>query len=245
MAEKEIEIKTQDGVSDGVFYYPDGEGPWPGVLYLTDIVGIRASSRKSASRLAQQGYAVLMPNLVYRSGRAPLKPSLSDLDTDARAKRLAELIDPLTPEAMEKDDSAYIDFLTAQDRTSKGKIGVVSHCFSGKIAMHAAVARPDKVAAVASFHGGGLYTDAATSPHLLLPRIKARLYFGHATEDRSMPAEAIAKLEEALKKWGGKYESETYKAHHGWTSADNPNYNPDEAERAFKKLLELFQETLR
>jgi carboxymethylenebutenolidase len=244
MSEKEIEIKTGDGVCDGVFYHPDGEGPWPGVLYLTDILGIGAASSQSASRLAQQGYAVLMPNILYRTGRAPLKPSLQDLDGDARGKRLAELTGPLTPEAMEEDDSAYVDFLTAHDRTGKGMIGVVGHCFTGKMALHAAAARPGKVAAVASFHGGGLYTDASTSPHLLLPRIKARLYFGHATEDRGMPAEAVTKLEEALKRWGGQYESETYRAHHGWTSADSPSYNPDESERAFKKLGELLRETL-
>jgi carboxymethylenebutenolidase len=185
-----------------------------------------------------------VPNIFYRIGRAPLKPSFHDLDADARGKRLAELTGPLTPEAMEKDASTYIDFLT-QEHTGKGMIGVVGHCFSGKMAMHAAAARPDHVAAVASFHGGGLYTVTPTSPHLLLPRIKARLYFGHAMEDRSMPAEAITKFEEALKKWGGKYESETYKAHHGWTSADNPSYNPAEAERAFNKLLELLREILR
>ena len=125
-------------------------------------------------------------------------------------------------------------------------IGVVGYCFSGKMAMYAAAARPDKVAAVASFHGGGLYTDAPTSPHLALPRIKARLYFGHATNDRSMPEEAIAKLDEALKRWGGKYESETYKdASHSWTASDSPVYNEPQAERTFHKLLELFDQTLR
>jgi carboxymethylenebutenolidase len=113
------------------------------------------------------------------------------------------------------------------------------------MAMYAAATRPEKVAAAASFHGGGLYTDAPTSPHLVLPRIKARLYFAHGVEDRSMPKEAIAKFEEALKGWGGRYESETYEgAHHGWTSADNPSYNQPQAERAFQKLLELLRQTL-
>jgi carboxymethylenebutenolidase len=157
-------------------------------------------------------------------------------------KRMAELAGPLTPEAMESDASIYIDYLASQDGTRKGMMGVVGYCFSGKMAMHAAAVRPDVIAAAASFHGGGLFTDAPTSPHLTLPRIKARLYFGHATKDRSMPEEAIAKFEQALEKWGGSYESETYQdALHSWTSSDSPVYNQPQAERAFEKLIELFR----
>lgn len=245
MPQQELEIPTQHGASDSVFIYPEGQGPWPGILYFTDIAGIRPSNRESAARLSRQGYVVLVPNIFYRTGRAPLKPSFRDLDADARTKRLAELGGPLTPDAMESDASTYIDFLISQPQIRQGPIAAVGHCFSGKMAMHAAAARPEKVAAVASFHGGGLYTSAPTSPHLLLPRIEAQLYFGHATDDRSMPAEAIAKFEEALKRWGGKYESETYGAQHGWTSSDSPVYNQIQAERAYGKLLELLQATLR
>jgi len=109
-----------------------------------------------------------------------------------------------------------------------------------------AAAQPDKVAAAASFHGGGLYTDSPTSPHLLLPRIRARLYFGHAVKDNSMPEEAIRKFETALAAWGGQYQSETYEgAYHSWTALDSPVYNQPQAERAFGKLTELLAATLR
>jgi carboxymethylenebutenolidase len=114
------------------------------------------------------------------------------------------------------------------------------------MAMRTAAAMPGKVAAMASFHGGGLYTDEPTSPHLVLPRIKARLYFGHATKDRSMPPEAIEKFDAALAAWGGKYQSEVYDgAFHGWTTADAPVYNQPQADRAFEKLAELFAGTLK
>jgi carboxymethylenebutenolidase len=234
-----------DGRSDSVLFRPEGDSSYPGVLYLTDIGGIRPVNRESAARLAKQGYVVLMPNIFYRTGPAPLSPQMRTLDEEGRKKRMAELSSPLTPEAIERDAATYIDFLTAQKNVSKGMIGVVGHCFSGKMAMYAAAVRPDKVSAAASFHGGGLYTNGSTSPHLVLPRIKSRLYFAHAVEDRSMPKEAIAQLEDALKRWAGQYESETYAgAHHGWTSADNPSYNQPQAEHAFQKLLELFTQTL-
>jgi carboxymethylenebutenolidase len=245
MPENPINIKMQSGISDSVLYYPEGEGPWPGVLYLTDIGGIRDANRESAGRLAQQGYAVLMPNIFYRTSRVPLSPLLRTLDDEGRKKRMAELTSPLTPDAMERDTSTYIDVLISQSQTKQGMIGVVGHCFSGKMAMYAGAARPDAVAAIASFHGGGLYTDAPTSPHLALPRIKARLYFAHADKDSSMNEEAIAKFEQALAKWGGKYESETYNgAYHSWTSSDSPVYNQPAAERAFEKILDLFKQTL-
>jgi carboxymethylenebutenolidase len=245
MAEREIDIPMQEGASDSVFFHPEGDGKWPGILFLTDIGGIRAANREAGARLSQNGYAVLIPNIFYRTGRAPLRPSLRTLDADAMKKRMGELSGPLTPQAMERDASTYIDFLESQERTRTGRMGVVGYCFSGKMAMYAAAARPDKVAAVASFHGGGLFTDAPTSPHLVLPRVKARLYFGHATNDRSMPKEAIAKFEQALANWGGNYESETYKdALHSWTAADSPVYNQPQAERAFQKLVELFAQTL-
>jgi carboxymethylenebutenolidase len=245
MPEQDIEITMRDGTSDSVLCRPEGDGNHPGVLYLTDIGGIRDANRESAARLAKQGYIVLMPNIFYRTGRAPLQPYLRTLDDEGRKKRMAELSSPLPPEAMERDTSTYIDFLASQQGTTAGMIGVVGYCFSGKMAMFAAAARPDKVAAAASFHGGGLYTDSPASPHLVMPRIKARLYFGHAVKDRSMPQEAIAQFEEALKRWGGRYESETYEgALHSWTSADSPVYNQPQAERAFEKLLQLLQGSL-
>ena len=245
MIEQAVEIQTPDGTSDGVLYHDEDGSPRPGVLLFTDIGGIRPANLELARRLASQGYSLLVPNVFYRTGRTPLTPTLRSLSEEAGKRRMAELTQPLTPEAMERDASAYVDFLQSQGYVGQGMIGVVGYCFTGKMALHAAAARPDKIVAAASFHGGGLFTDSPTSPHLSLPRIKARLYFAHATKDRSMPEEAIAKLDRALEDWGGRYESETYEgAFHSWTASDSPVYNAAQAERAFEKLKKLFEETL-
>jgi carboxymethylenebutenolidase len=181
-----------------------------------------------------------MPNAYYLTGRPPLfdfKPVMGD---ERMMKRVAELAGPLTPEAMEQDAAAYVDFLAAHGSVSDAPLGVVGYCFSGAMAMRCAAARPDRIGAAASFHGGGLFTDAPTSPHLVLPRIKAKLYFAHAVQDRSMPQEAIEKLDHALGAWRGQHESEVYEgAFHSWTVSDSPVYNHDQAERAFRKLVEL------
>ncbi len=245
MIEETLAITAPDGTSNGLLFRPDS-GSHPGVLFLTDIFGIRESQKGMASRLAAEGYAVLVPNVFYRSGEPPMFDFKPDFADERTRKRFGELRDPLTAEAMERDTAAYVDFLVARDGVSDGPVGAVGFCFSGKLSMHAAAARPDKVGAAASFHGGGLYTDDTHSPHLLLPRIKAELYFGHAVEDRSMSKEAIEKLDQALAAWGGKYEAETYDgAHHGWTVPDNGAYEKEAAERAYKKLTALFAATLR
>jgi carboxymethylenebutenolidase len=138
-----------------------------------------------------------------------------------------------------------VDALAAQASVAEGPMGVVGHCFCGGLALRTAAARPDRIAAVASLHGGRLFTDAPSSPHLVLPRVKARLYFGHATNDGSMPQEAIDKLTRALEAWGGAYESEVYAgAGHGWTMPDMKPYDPRQAERAFEKMAALLAATL-
>jgi carboxymethylenebutenolidase len=238
--EEPIEIKTADGTADGYLYLPEGGRPLPGVIHLTDIGGIRPTKREMAKRLAGEGYTVLLPNVFYRTGRPPLWDFPRNFVEERTKKRMAELTGPLTPDAIERDGAAYVDFLAGQPSVRAGGMGVVGYCFTGAMALRIAAARPDRIAAAASFHGGGLHTEAPTSPDLSLPRVQARLYFGHAVEDRSMPPEAIAKLEAALAAWGGSYESALYEgARHGWTVPDSPIYNRDQAERAFGKLTEL------
>jgi carboxymethylenebutenolidase len=246
LIEQSVNIPTPDGTSEGTLFIPDSQQTSPGVLYFVDIAGVRPANLSMASRLAAQGYAVLVPNLFYRTSKLPVFDFPLKFGDERTTKRLAELSSPLTPQAMERDASAYVDFLAAGDGVGPGPMGVVGFCFSGSMAMRAAAARPDRIGAVASFHGGRLYTDQPTSPHRELPRIKARLYFGHAVDDKSMPAESIAQLEDALKAWGGRYESETYEgALHGWTVPGGHAYNHPQAERAFEKLAQLFAETLK
>lgn len=244
--ETKVEIKTADGIADGFVFQRDGKGPFPGVIQLTDIGGIRDSNLQSANHLAFKGYVVLLPNIFYRTRKPPMFEFPINFGEERTMKRIGELTAPLTPEGIERDAKAYIDFLSKQESVAKGPMGVVGYCLSGGMALRIAAAFPDRIGAAASFHGGSLCTDAPTSPHLLLPKIKARLYFGHADEDRSMPKEAIEKLDGALTTWGGRYESEVYDgARHGWTASDFVAYNQPQAERAFNKLTELLAETLK
>jgi carboxymethylenebutenolidase len=241
---EDFEIAGPDGVIDGVTAQPS-TGTHRGVLFFTDIGGIRPTQVERILRLASEGFVVAMPNLCYRTRRPPLFDFPRNMKEERSKQRFAELVAPLVPEAIARDASVYIDWMRMQVGVAPGPVAVIGHCFSGGHAMRAAAARPADVAFAASFHGGGLATEKPESPHLLLPGIPARLYFGHAIEDGSMPPEAIARLDDALRAWGGEFESEVYEgAHHGWTASDGPVFNPPQAERAFQKILSGLRSTL-
>jgi carboxymethylenebutenolidase len=114
-----------------------------------------------------------------------------------------------------------------------------------RLSLRAAGAFPERVAAAAGFHGGGLATDAPDSPHLMADRITAELYFGHADHDHSLPPEQIERLDAALTQAGVRFRAEVYEgARHGYTQADTSSYNPDAAERHWRELLALFERAL-
>jgi carboxymethylenebutenolidase len=248
MSETKVDVKTADGVAEAFLFTPaSGNGPWPGVVYLTDIMGIRPAYHAMAQRLADQGYVVMLPNIFYRGTKLPVLDFVPKMGDERTMKRMGELRASLPNDKMGPDGAAYANYLLGQ-KTMKGpKVGVVGYCFTGSMSVRTAAAAPDTIAAAISFHGGGLYTDQPDSPHLLLPKIKARLYLGHAVQDRSMPAEAIAKLEATLRTWGGTFESETYEgALHGWCVPGRPEiYNETQAERAFAKMTNVLVQSLR
>jgi len=247
MTELDLQIRMPDGVTDAVLFSPDPTIPLPGVLNIPDIGSIRDATRQMGRRLSARGYTVLMPNPFYRTSRPPVFTGARVMGSPDFMARVRELAGPLTPEAQQRDHATYIDFLTTHSAVhADTPIGVVGYCIGGGIALRAAATRPDQVAAAASFHGGGLYKpDNPASPHFVLPQVKARLYFGHADKDKSMTAEEIKHFEQALETWGGDYESETYEgAFHSWTAPDSPIFNPEQADRAFEKLVDLFDETL-
>jgi carboxymethylenebutenolidase len=185
----------------------------------------------------------------FRHGKLPLVPADFEfrMGEEFSMKMLHALFAALSPAQMAADGPVYVDFLKAQKGVAQGKAGVVGYCFTGAMALRMAAASPDDIAAAASFHGGQLVTPAEDSPHRLLPQIRARLYFGHAVQDNSMTTEQIATLEAALRDWHGAFQSETYEgALHGWTVPGRAGvYNELQAERAFERLVELFDATLK
>jgi len=244
MIEENLEITAGDGVTEALLVRPDSSDPLPAVINLTDGLGFRPAFAEQSKRIAERGYVVLTPNIFYRVSKSPVFPFEPDFANDRTRERFAELKAPLTPVAMERDGSAYVDFLASQPFVDSGPMGVIGFCFAGKFALLAAAARPDRIAAAASFHGAGLFTDTIDSPHLVLPRAKGRLYFGHASHDPGMNTEAIEKFEWALHSWGGSYESELYEARHGWMIPGGGMHDPENAERGFGKLMGLLDDTL-
>lgn len=244
MTPKKLNIAAEDGTAEAILYAPDS-GKHPGLLFYTDIFGIRPANQGMAKRVADKGYVVLMPNVFYRYGKPPFDSNFTWGEPESM-KLIYALFQSLTGAMMERDAPHYVKALLSQPNISGQKIAVVGYCYTGAFALRTAAACADRIAAAASFHGGQLVTDAPDSPHTRVPQVKGELYFGHAIEDQSMPPEAIEKLDAALKTWGGAYQSEVYDgARHGWTVPGRDVYNEEQAERHYQKLFHLMQRTLK
>ena len=255
---REVVVKTADGSCDAVFFYPTGQRQGkthPGILFWSDAFGLRPVTRAMGGRLAVSGYAVLVPNQFYRTAKAPVYTDLGSFnfqDPASRQKLTLHMGAVNAPGAAEADAAAYLAFLDAQPQVDPGKkIGTQGYCMGGPLIMRTAASLPDRIGAAASFHGGGLVTDKPDSPHLLAPKIKARMYFGVAANDDARQPDAKDTLRAALATAKVTAEVEVYPGTlHGWCMADMPmqegrsTYSKPDAERAWGKLLALYQAAL-
>ena len=242
---RRLDLDAPDGPCDATLARPEAEGAYPGVLFLMDAIGLRPGIDRMVERIASWGYVVLAPNILYRGGRAPVVP-LADLrvpeEREAYLDALMPIVRGLTPARMVRDAGAYLDALTD---LAPGPFGVHGYCFGGRMALLAAAAYPDRVVAVASFHGAELASESPESTHRGLDRARAEAYVGYADADPEMPPAQVARLEEALGASGLTYRTELYPdAPHGFTMADTPMYQAAGAERHFERLRDLYARTL-
>jgi carboxymethylenebutenolidase len=251
VVETDVSVKTPDGMCDAAFIHPT-TGSHPGVIIWADAFGLRPSMRDIGKRIAAEGYSVLVPNPFYRLAKAPViqDPSSFNFQNPADMAKLQPLMGSINaPGAAEKDAVAFVAFLDAQKEVNKSKkIGTQGYCMGGPLVVKTAAAVPSRVGAGGSFHGGGLVSDKPDSPHLLASKIKARMYFGIASNDDMRQPDAKDKLKEAFATAKVPAEIEVYPgALHGWCVPDMPQqngmpiYNKPDAERAWGKLVALYK----
>jgi carboxymethylenebutenolidase len=245
MTHEQVSIRTQDGECPAYVFAPAAGGRHPAVIFFMDGLGIRPTLFDMGQRLADHGYVVLVPDLFYRAGGyEPLDPKAVFASGDARSA-LGHLVSSTDNRRAGEDTEAFLAYLGIRDDVAGTKVGTTGYCMGGAISLTAAGTYPDRVAAAASFHGGNLATDSDLSPHLLAPRMAARVYVAGADNDSSYPVEMADRLEQALTDAGVDHRCEIYhEALHGWTMADFPVYNQASAERHWAELLALFAGTL-
>jgi carboxymethylenebutenolidase len=240
-----IEIATRDGTCPAFVFRPEGAGPWPGVLVYMDGAGIRPAILALGERLAKNGYVALVPDVFYRAGPYdPMDPRVIFSDPEAR-KVLQEKFATATPKNVMSDTRAFLDWFAAQTDVKRGGIGTTGYCMGGFLSMTAAGSYPDEIVAAAAYHPARLATDNSESPHLLAPKMKARIYVAGAIEDPTFPDDMKARFEEALAKAGVDHKVETYPARHGWVPTDMPVHDAACAERHWETLLALFDAKLK
>lgn len=242
---QQLELRTPDGVVRATLHR-SGEGPRPGVLLYVDAYGVRPVMEEKAARLAGLGYVVLLPDVFYRAGaHAPFDKATVWSDPPERA-RLMALIGSITPERLRADAAAYLAALAAHG-ARPDRIGTIGYCMGGRLAYLTAALHPERVRAVASFHGGGLVTDAPDSPHRLADRLRAAVYLAVADEDRGCTPEHQGALAAALGAAHVDYALELYPGkRHGFAVPDHPGAHDAAAEARHWRRLEAFLgETLR
>jgi carboxymethylenebutenolidase len=247
-----VDVKTPDGMCDAAFIHP-AAGSHPGVIVWPDAFGLRPAMVDIGKRIAAEGYSVLVPNPYYRMTKAPgIDMNGFSFQNQADMAKLRPLMGSIgAPGAAEKDAPAFVAFLDAQKQVNAAKkIGTQGYCMGGPLVFRTMAAVPNRVGAGGSFHGGGLVTDQPTSPHLLIPKMKGRLYVAVASNDDARQPDGKDKLKAAFAAANVPAEIEVYKSLHGWcvpdmpAEANNPIYNKPEAEKAWAKLVALYKAAL-
>jgi carboxymethylenebutenolidase len=239
-------VSSPEGPIGCTTHHPAGAGPWPAVLFFMDALLVRPALLAMADRLAEAGYFVLFPNLLYRAGEvAPFDPKSVWTDENERARLMKLIGAAVQPESAMRDVGLYLAALEQQPQAKRGGVGMVGYCMGGMLSFRAAAAYPDRIAAVACIHGGNLVTDKPDSPHLGSERVKARLYFACADNDRSCTPEQREALNLCLKAAGARAEFEFYKGKlHGFAVTDTPVYDAEASEQHWKRVLALFRQAL-
>lgn len=240
VTESEVTIKTPDGTADCYFVHP-ATGTAPAVLVWPDIFGLRPAFRQMGKRLAESGYSVLVVNPFYRVKKAPTAAQ----GAATPIPELMPLAQALTETIQMTDAKAFIGWLDQQSSVAKNKkVGTQGYCMGGPIAFRTAAAMPDRVGAVASFHGGGLVTNNPNSPHTQASKTKAQFLIAIATNDDERSPNEKNVLKETFEKAKLSAEIEVYGGAHGWCPPDSRVYKEDQAEKAWSRLLALYGKAL-
>lgn len=245
VTETDVEVSTPDGVADCYFVHPSS-GQHPAVIVWPDILGLRPAFRAMGKRLAESGYSVLVVNPFYRNARSPVVGEGASFGNPEIRNIVLPLARNLNAETHFTDARAFVMFLDQQAAVDTGRsIGTTGYCMGGPMVMRTVAAVPDRLGAGATFHGGGLATDAADSPHLLIPQTRSQMLHCVAANDDENDPEAKNTLRMAYQAAGIPAEIEVYEgAMHGWCPPDSQVYNEAQAERAWSRMLALFETAL-
>lgn len=245
VTERDVMVETPDGEADCYFVHP-ASGKHAAVIIWPDIVGIRPAFRMMGKRLAESGYSVLVVNPYYRTARGSLVPEGATFRDPGIRDLLMPHARSLSPETCVTDGRALVKYLDAQPSVdTERRIGTTGYCMTGSYTMRLAAAIPERIGAGGSFHGGGLATDAADSPHLLVPKMQAGFLIAIAENDDGRHPDEKVLLRAAFDSAGVSAEIEVYKdTLHGWCPPDSAVYNEAQADRAWSRLLALFEREL-
>jgi carboxymethylenebutenolidase len=246
MREEEFTLATTDGDCPCHLFRPDDGVAHPAVIFYMDGLGIRPALLEMGRRLAGHGYVVLVPDLYYRAGAyTPLSPAEVFASGDIAAT-LGPLMGSTDNRRAAEDTRTFLDYLASREDVAGTQVGTTGYCLGGGISLTVAGTYPDRIAAAASFHGGRLVGDSELSPSRAVPNIAARVYVAGADHDDSYTTANADQLDALLTEAGVDHRLEIYpNARHGFTMTDFPVYDKEAAERHWRELFALLDDTLK
>ena len=245
ITEAGVQVPTPDGDVDALFIHPV-KGAHAAVIIWPDIHGVRPAFFDMARSLAGAGYSVLAANPYYRTHVGRMFGDGETIRDEGGWDKVRPHYESLTPATVITDSAAIVAWLDAQDAVDSDRgIGAIGFCMTGSWTLRAAAAVPSRVKAPASFHGGGLVTEAEDSPHRLAGDIQGGVLIAIAENDHERQPEAQGELIAAFDAAGVPAEIEVYDdAMHGWVPTDSRAHNPEQSARAWGRMLALFEREL-
>lgn len=243
VAEHDVTIPTPDGAADAVLFTPSGKGRWPAIILWPDLGGLRPVFREMGRKLAAQGYVVLVPNAFYRSAKAAGVEF--DMRDPAVRKRQMDYRNAATDDGIARDAIAYVAYLDSLKQTAMSrKVGTFGYDVGASFAFRTAAALPERIAAVGAIHGSGVATPRPNSPHLLVPKTKARYFVVQSRDDDQREPEDKDDYRKVIAEGNLQGLVDVYPADHGFAVPGNANYDAGAADRAWAGILALFKASL-
>ena len=241
VVEHHLLIETPEGSMGTYVVHPQGDGPFPVVLFLMDAPGKRALLHEMAKRIAECGYYVMLPNLYYRT------TSAFELDFSSKEsfQKMVQLMGGTGNRMVARDASQLFAYAEKDSVANAQIVGCVGYCMSGPFSLYVAAKYPNRVRAAASFYGVRLVTDSSDSPHAQLTNITGEIYVGCAEHDDYVPMQMVDDFEAAMADSGVRGKIERYWGnHHGFAFNDRPAYDAIADQRHWEVLLDLFARNL-
>jgi len=219
---------------------PDGDGPFPVVVFFHHGPGLEEASKQTMAHIAEWGYYVVTHDRYHRDETWYTMGER----TDAEVQKMFGLITGTTEDQVAEDLGAVLDRLADDPAAGDGPMGCIGYCIGARSVLVTIGRRGDTFRAGVGLHPSFCTTDQPDSPHLAVPSYTGSLYIGFGSADVMQPASANGPLIEATNALD-KGQAEVHEgADHGFGVIGGPAHHEAAANRSYEHARAMFDREL-